>query len=102
MISEQKQVSPTPASFAKRQDYPNHFLNSNNMKKLLGFSLVVMAVAVFFATKNVDQSGTVRLADLATLNTANAECNSGPLDSGRCSFFGNCWWDPDYAECSPF
>ena len=77
------------------------------MKKILSFSAVAgMAVAVFFTTQNVDQSSNVALADLAKLNTANAECVTSPfqsLNTGYCSFTGNCYWSGGgRQECDPY
>jgi len=73
------------------------------MKKIFGTAVVtMMAVAVFITTKSVDQTGNTQLADLATLNTANAECYSGPVMQGLCSPLSNlCFYDWFSNDCDP-
>lgn len=72
------------------------------MKKILGISVITMAVAVFITTKSVDQSANVRLADMTSLNSANAECPPYTWNDGVCTWGGNCFWDPYVTDCSPY
>lgn len=74
------------------------------MKKVLGLLIIILLSAtVFLTTKSVEQSGNVQLADVAKMNTANAECMSWAFNQGWCSWVsGNCYWDPYSYDCDPF
>lgn len=63
------------------------------MKKALTiFGMAAMATGIFISNEvKADQS--LDLASLIELNSANAECQSTPINNGRCSFTGNCFPD---------
>jgi hypothetical protein len=78
------------------------------MKKIIGIlGVAVIAVAMFFSTNNVNGS-TVdsSLANLLTLNSANAECTNTPgANRGRClqnvgSVSYSCVYTSTTADCS--
>jgi hypothetical protein len=75
-----------------------------NMKKVFSFFvLMAAAVTMFIATQSVDQSKDVKLANLATLTNANAECFVSVISSfntGHCSFSGNCFEFSGAPDCS--
>lgn len=80
------------------------------MKKILGILGVAVIVAAMFLNTNAvnGSSSDTSLANLLTLNSANAECipNDNPeFNTGRCSFgYGYCFWQsPGYqGECDPY
>jgi hypothetical protein len=73
------------------------------MKKIISYlAIAVFAVIVFFTTNSVSQSQTVKLANLATLNVANAECPPYTTSGGRClTSTQTCVFSAGDTGCSP-
>lgn len=76
------------------------------MKKIIGIlGVAVIAAMMFFTANTVNGSNSnIDLTSLMEMNTANAECDGSKdwLNSGGCSFFGNCYWGGAGQGCDPW
>jgi hypothetical protein len=75
------------------------------MKRMLGYlSVFLIAATLFIMTKSVNKTSVVSLSDIASLNTANAECQPpGPGSlGGQCITIVNmCFASVGYDQCDP-
>jgi len=75
------------------------------MKKILSYiATFVIAILLFFAKNNVIKGNNLDLKSLASLNSANAECNANmdpTWNSGRCNSWGECWAQSGN-QCDPY
>lgn len=64
-------------------------------KKVIGlFGIMAVSTGVFFATSAAGNISDISLTSLIGVSDANAECQSTPINNGRCSFTGNCFPNP--------
>ncbi len=73
------------------------------MKKLIGFvGVAVIAMAIFFSTNTVNSANQdLDLANLLSINDANAECDSpkGSSANATCTASNRCRYDTTDRDC---
>lgn len=69
--------------------------------KFFGVAVIFAAALVVNASVNTEKdSQDVNLVDLVNATEANAECQSTPINNGRCgSLTGNCYWNTSELDC---
>lgn len=77
-------------------------------KTLKFFGVAAMFAVALFVNASVNTDGSsqdVKLADLASVTEANAECppSESYSSDGYCyELSGNCFWNPGYRMCDPW
>lgn len=78
------------------------------MKKIVTIFGIFVCAAILLLNVSLNEKSSSNSTDLSTLakiSKANAECTLNEvfeLNSGRCSVFDNCYWDPGYYHCDPW